>query len=122
MANVITYPALQLERDSVLLGGYFDPNGSSAPTSVYGRGISSVAHTATGRWTVTLADTWKALFPNAFLSLATSADLNLICDEVGTSTFVVVALAAAVETDIAAATNNRIFLQILCRNAEQVVL
>lgn len=34
--------------------GSFQFNGSSNPTNVIGRGLSSVAHTSTGVWTVTL--------------------------------------------------------------------
>lgn len=43
----------------VRLHGRFRFNGASAPTSVIGNWVSSVAHTATGVWTVTLAQRFR---------------------------------------------------------------
>ena len=52
--SIMHEPDTQLHKGTVRVTGRFRFNGSSAPTSVIGRGISSVAHTSTGVWTVTL--------------------------------------------------------------------
>jgi hypothetical protein len=48
--------------DEVCLMGRFRFNGSSAPTSLVGNWISSVAHTGTGIWTVTMKPSFRKLY------------------------------------------------------------
>jgi hypothetical protein len=50
----IKEPLQHFHKDTYLVDGRFRFNGSSAPTSVVGAAVQSVAHTATGVWTVTL--------------------------------------------------------------------
>jgi hypothetical protein len=65
----------------VELTGRFRFNGSSDPTSKIGNWISSVAHTSTGVWTVTMKDPYKKLYGayarNVSLEMDASA-LNVI--------------------------------------------
>lgn len=50
-------------KGEVLLDGKFRPNDASAPTAamIFGNWISSIAHTATGKWTITMKDDFKNL-------------------------------------------------------------
>lgn len=51
--------ALLLKRqDVVLIAGYFEPNGSSDPLVTKAMGVTSVKHTATGKYTITLDDSY----------------------------------------------------------------
>lgn len=71
--NVLTAP----HKDNVVLAGGFQFNGASAPTTTTGRWISSVAHTSTGVWTVTMGtEYWnwqKKIAMTATLELDASA-------------------------------------------------
>jgi len=56
----------------------FWTNGSSAPATVYGKEVYSVAHTATGKWTITFNDGAKRVVGIATaLGLATPAPNGL---------------------------------------------
>jgi len=46
-------------KGEIVLTGIFWTNGSSAPTALVGSWISSVAHTATGVWTITMAEKFR---------------------------------------------------------------
>lgn len=48
--------------NEVELMGRFRFNGASAPTSKIGNWIASIAHTATGVWTVTMKDPYKKVY------------------------------------------------------------
>jgi hypothetical protein len=50
-----------LERDVVRIWGRFTGAGTSNPTSVKGKGITSVTRTAASTYAITLADTWAGL-------------------------------------------------------------
>lgn len=45
---------LARKRDLVVLAGYFEPKGSSTPTVINIPGVTSITHSATGVWLVTL--------------------------------------------------------------------
>ena len=66
----------------VRLHGRFRFNGSSAPTSLIGNWLSSVAHTATGIWTVTLHNRfakWRGVVAaHATLEVDANADLSFV--------------------------------------------
>lgn len=65
-------------KSEVVLNGKFNPNGSSNPTSamIYGAWISSVAHTATGKWTITMKEAYRGArgWLSCQVSLGTSSD------------------------------------------------
>lgn len=46
-------------KGEIVLTGIFWTNAGSAPTSVVGSWISSVAHTATGVWTITMKEKYR---------------------------------------------------------------
>jgi hypothetical protein len=50
-----------LDRNVVILDGTATLNGSSAPTNLAGKGLSSLVHTSTGVFTLTLSDRYYAL-------------------------------------------------------------
>ena len=65
-------------KGEIRLSGSFRPNGSSAPTVWYGNWISSIAHTDTGVWTITMKEKfrgWQGAF--AMLVSARFATLSL---------------------------------------------
>lgn len=117
-------------KGEIVLSGYFFPNGSSAPATVKGSWISSVAHTATGVWTITMKEKfrgWVGIL-GAQLSLQMNAlGLSIIqfgAMDMDNGTIIIRAatesggtLAAA---DIAAHANNIIFvtLHLKYSNAE----
>ena len=107
-------------KGEVILAGYFYPNGSSTPATVRGSWIDSVAHTATGVWTITMKEKfrgWIGLL-GAQVSLSMNAlGLSIIqfgAMDLSAGTIIIRAatesggtLAAA---DIAANANNIIFV------------
>ena len=62
-------------KGEVVLAGRFRPNGASTPTVWYGNWISSIAHTATGVWTVTIKPAFRGMVGHhaAQLSLMSNA-------------------------------------------------
>lgn len=61
-------------KGEVRLSGSFRPNGSSTPTVWYGNWISSIAHTATGVWTITIKEKYRGL--QGALAILVSARFN----------------------------------------------
>jgi hypothetical protein len=65
-------------KSEVILNGKFNPNGSSNPTSamIFGNWIASVAHSATGKWTITMKTPFKgaAGWHSCQVSLGSSTD------------------------------------------------
>jgi len=49
---------LTKRQEIVAIMGYFEPNGSSDPTVVKAAGVASVKHSATGKFTITLDDSY----------------------------------------------------------------
>lgn len=50
-----------LDRNVVILDGSATLNGAAAPTNLTGKGLSSLVHTSTGVYTLTLSDRYYAL-------------------------------------------------------------
>lgn len=102
----------------VALQGGFAFNAALAPTGIFGNWIQSIAHTGTGIWTVTLKPDFRGLSLIARLvsmSLAASADSNIHTgpyDRVA-GTLVVRVLTAGALADVAAATDNYCFLELV---------
>lgn len=46
-------------KGEIILAGSFRPNAASAPTVYRGNWISSIAHTATGVWTITMKEKFR---------------------------------------------------------------
>lgn len=107
----------------VKLAFAFAPNGASAP--VLGEGckswVSSITHSGTGQFTITLADKYSACVKaSANLQLNAVADLKPqwgAIDVSGAKTLVLNVLAVATPTDIAANANNNIFVELTLRNS-----
>ncbi len=123
MADKIFYEIQHRNVGIKILSFSFLPNGSSAvdQDSIKGRGIASVAWTATGKFTITLADSYVALMSASFLIAMTSeADLNPqigAVDVVTAKTIKLVILAAGSGTDIASNAANRVYGTLFLRNS-----
>jgi hypothetical protein len=107
-------------KAEVRVNGGFSPNGSSDPTAFFGRCISSVAHTSTGVWTVTLKNEFKGMsLYGKYLSvqLAASADVaaHFGAYDRDAGTLVIRNLTGGSLADIAAATDNYIFFELVAR-------
>ena len=59
MGSAVLFPkrSSNIREHSVEVIWY--PNGTSSPSTIIGRGLASVARTATGKFTVTLQDKWR---------------------------------------------------------------
>jgi len=65
-----------------MITGYFEPNGSSDPTVIKIPGVSTVVHSATGKWTVTLDDSYyEVISVVPSLQLHTLADVKLMMSD-----------------------------------------
>lgn len=113
-----------VHKNEVILTGGFYPNGSSTPATVVGAWISSVAHTATGVWTITIAERYRAYaLVSAIVSLRMNAlGLSIIqfgaIDVSSGSVIVRVATEGAgtlVAADIAANANNFIDVMLVVK-------
>lgn len=63
-------------KGELRFAGSFRPNGSSTPTIWYGNWISSIAHTATGVWTITMKEKYRGL--QGILAAIVSARFNAL--------------------------------------------
>jgi len=57
-AHLNKFGALRRKRKIFEFEGYFEPNGTSDPTVISCPGVKSVKYAATGKYTVTMDDTW----------------------------------------------------------------
>jgi hypothetical protein len=60
--DVLTTEIQSTHQAEKRLTGMFVVKGTSAPTSVYGNWIESIAHTATGVWTITIKSRYRSTF------------------------------------------------------------
>ena len=109
-----------------VIAGSFAPNGSSAVdnTSNTGRGFS-VARTGVGAFTITLEDKYAALDQIGFqLALGTPASAHDICvgavDVSSAKTIAFVHYSGGAAADIAAATGNRIYFELVLANSTAI--
>jgi hypothetical protein len=107
----IKEPLLHFHKDAHLLSGRFRFNTASNPTSVVGSAIESVAHTATGVWTVTLKPEfrgWRGVL-SAHCTLELDASANAVAHlgpmVASAGTIVVRSLTAGTLANIAAGSN-----------------
>lgn len=113
-----------LDQGIVLIQGSFAPNGASAVSSASNSGAGwSVAHSATGQFTVTLQDQYVAMVSaDASLQLASPDDKMLQFGAIdvtsaGTIVINVWDISSAGLADIAANAGNRIHFSLRLRNS-----
>lgn len=98
----------------------FAPAGTGAPTSVEGKGVSTVTRTGVGTFLVTLQDAWNALVAaTGTLQLSAAADSVVQFGDYSASakTLVVRVLTAGAAADVAANANNRVHVSLTLRNS-----
>ena len=101
-----------LHTGVVVVKGRFRFNTASDPTSIIGRGISSVAHSATGVWTVTLDSEFQnavgleSVVATLELDAAANTHLQTGAFTASAGTLVVRAHTGGSLADIAAGSNN----------------
>lgn len=106
----------------------FATNGASAPTTLFGEEISSVAHTATGVWTVTFKTLAAVTIKHAscHLQLTTATGVFAQCGAYSAAggvnpTLVINAGTTAsgswALTDVAAATGSNVWIQLVVKNS-----
>ena len=106
----------------VKIAGSFAPNNTSAlvATSTYGKGFT-VARTDTGKFTITLSDTYTRLENfTGIIALTAVLDLKLqlgAVDVTSAKTIVLNVLAIATPTDIVANAANRIYFELSLVNS-----
>lgn len=110
-----------LEIDLTFLSLSFAPAGTGAPTGITGRGVASIVRNSAGNFTITLEDAYSALL-DAKMTIAMDAATDIspqlgAVDVVTAKTIVVRTIVAAVETDIAANANNRVYVELSLRNS-----
>lgn len=110
--NRSTYPALNVAAKRVRVSCVFLPNGTSAPTVASQVGVTSVARTAVGLFTLTLQDKYVALDSWAvtpMLNAAADTQAELYDDDIASDGTVKVRIkTAGSDADVAANANNRI--------------
>ena len=122
MADVIFFNIQHRNQGVKYLGFSFAPQGTGAPTFVAadGRGVTSIVRNGAGNWTITLAQRYpRLLTAHATLAITAATDIMLqwgAIDVVTNGTLVLRAVVAAVETDIAANADNRIYVELALRN------
>ena len=113
------------DEDVRLLDFSFSPNGGADPatTSFRGAGITSIVWVSTGKWTVTLDDTYPVLVrpPSFSIERATPAakavDFHVVANTIDTDgKFSFVYREDHLVADIAANTNTRIGISLALRN------
>lgn len=127
MANKYSYTPRSLDPEATYLNISWPTNGASNPASFKGRGVQSITRSNPGEFTVTFDDNYYALLTaDAQLQLATFGDSNAhigtyTAGTGGTSptkpTLLVWTDTNGAQADIAAATGNNIFLQVVFRNS-----
>ena len=110
--NRSTYPALNVAAKRVRVSCVFLPNGTSAPTVASQVGVTSVARTAVGLFTLTLQDKYVALDSwtvTPMLNAAADTQAELYDDDIASAGTVKVRIkTAGSDADVAANANNRI--------------
>ncbi len=109
-------PKTTPHKGTIDLEGSFATNGASAPAAagIYGNWISSVAHSATGVWTITLKEKFRSMqgmfaghvTPQGASAAAYAGSLG--AQDLSAGTCQVCNATAGALADIAAATGNRI--------------
>jgi len=103
-------------KGEIILSGHFYPDTAANPSTVRGSWISSVAHTATGVWTITMKEKFRGwigvLGAHVSLQLNAYADSNIQFGamDLDNGTIIVRAGTAGVAADIAANANNIVFV------------
>lgn len=112
MAKNQTFALTSRTDRAVVIAGSFAPNGAAAIAASSREGCGfTVARTSAGLYTVTLTDAFAALVSaTASLQLTTAADVvaQIGAVNLAAKTIQIRALAAAVETEVAAAAGNRV--------------
>ena len=124
MANRYLHPlAGSLSRGLVIVSGRFRPNGTSAVDNTLNKGKGfTVARTAAGDFTITLADPFTEL--NAgFVQIHAAADTDLVASlgaelvaTAGTQTVKLTVLTATTPTDMASDADSWISFMLLLKN------
>lgn len=123
-AHRLCHDVVSLERGLKIVQGSFRPNGSSAPLAVTGKGVSGVARTGTGAFTITLDSPWNRLLAIKLdLRLAATGDQFL---HVGATNFTLQAptialtvrdVSGAAAADVAANAGNVINFTLILQNS-----
>jgi hypothetical protein len=118
MASITTYTPGMLRPERVELYGSFETNGSSNPIAIKGFGYT-VVHSATGKYTVTLSDSYADVeFAEAHLQMHTPDGSVATVGDISVSgrTIVIETLTDGSAADIAANANNRVNFRLVLRN------
>lgn len=112
----------------VMLVGRFRFNGASAPTTIKANWITSIAHTSTGIWTITVSTAYRTWVANACrqvsLELDTGNDTQLHFGpyDVSAGTLVVRATTGGAYDSVAAGSNAGNWCQLLLFNKEAPIV
>lgn len=110
--NRSTYEARNIAAKRVRVGCVFLPNGTSAPTVASQVGVTSVARTAIGLFTLTLQDKYVALDSwsvSLMLDAAADTQAELYDDDIASAGTVKVRIkTAGSDADVATDANNRV--------------
>lgn len=125
MANRAFKKSVQsLEVDITILSLSFAPDGTNAPTGITGRGVESISREGAGDFLITLQDAYSALLGvKMSIAMGTALDISPqlgAVDVASAKTIVVRTIVAAVETDIAADADNRVYVELSLRNSNVV--
>lgn len=118
--------AVTRKRKLVKFAGYFEPNGASNPAVVNIPGVKSVTYAATGKYTLTLDDTWTDVAVTGLtLQLHTIADVQVLASDVnptaaGGATVLILAVLTSTGAsgvaiaNVAGKAGNRIHVELTC--------
>ena len=124
MASRTMFPPRSLGREYVHVAFSFAPNGTSAvdQDSIKGKGVTSVARTDVGDFTVTFDDVFADLVA-AVGTVQTTGDTDLVVRphtySASAKTLTLTLLAGATATDLAADADNRVHLLCVFRNGAE---